>query len=344
MSTLRWGLMGTAQINRRLIPAIRVNRRSALTAVGSRDATRAEAYARTWSIPYAHDGYESLLQNPEVDAVYIGLPNSLHAEWTLAAVDAGKHVLCEKPLVLDPTDVDRIARAARAKGVTVSEGLMFRHEPLTARAIRLAREEAVGPPRTISTGFTYLQSRADDVRMDVELGGGSLWDVGCYAVSYARLLAGQEPVEVFGWGEWTSAKVDDSFTGMMRFANGTVATIHCGFRSAYRAWAELAGTDGVMRIQNPYKPGSREDIELQRPDVTRKVAVEGSLELFVREVADFVATVQDGRPPVVTLDESRGNTAAIQSLYQSAREGRPVAIKPAPAPVAGEADQVVAEG
>lgn len=335
VSTLRWGLLSTAQINRRLIPAIRANRKSALTAVGSRDATRAEAYARQWSIPHAHGSYEALLANPEVDAVYIGLPNSLHAEWTLAAIEAGKHVLCEKPFVLAPEDVDRIARAAVAREIVVCEGLMYRHEPLTTRAVRLAREQAVGPARTISAGFTYQQGRDGDVRLDSALGGGSLWDIGCYAVSYARLLAGEEPTEVFGWADWTASNIDDRFTGMMRFPSGVIATVHCGFRSAYRTWIELSGQDGVMRIQNPYKPGSREDIELHRQDVTRKVAVEGSLELFVREIADFVATVQEGRPPVITLEESRGNAAALQALYESARAGKPVSIAPAPAPITG---------
>lgn len=326
MSTLRWGLLGTAHVNRRVIPAIRANRRSSLVAVGSREAARAEAYARQWSIPRGHGSYDALLADPEVDAVYIGLPNALHAEWTLAAIDAGKHVLCEKPLVLTPEDVDRIAAAAAPKEIVVCEGFMYRHEPLTARAVRLAREQAVGPARTITAGFTYQQSREGDVRLDASLGGGSLWDIGCYAVSYARLLAGEEPVEVFGWADWTASGVDERFTGLLRFPSSIVATIHCGFRSAYRTWVELAGRDGVMRIQNPFKPGARDEIVLERQDVTRKVAVEGSLELFVREVADFVASVQERRPPVVTLDESRGNAAALQALLASARTGQPVPV------------------
>ncbi len=327
MSTVRWGLLGTAQINRRLIPAIRTNRRCALTAVASRDGARAAAYGRLWSIPHALEGYQSLVESPEVDAIYVALPNALHVEWTLAALKAGKHVLCEKPLALCPEDVDRIARTAEARGLTVAEGFMYRHEPLTARAIRLAREHAVGPLRTISAGYTYQQARADDVRMNKDLGGGSLWDIGCYAVSYARLLAGREPEEVFGWAEWSDTGVDLSFTGLLRFPDSVVATVHSGFRTAARMWMELVGQDGVMRVPNPFKPGSREDIELQRQDVTRRVAVEGSLELFAREVADFVATVRDGRPPVVTLAESRGNAAALAALHESARRGVPCHVQ-----------------
>jgi predicted dehydrogenase len=219
-----------------------------------------------------------------------------------------------------------MATTAEARGLTVAEGFMYRHEPLTARAVRLAREQAVGPLRTIAAGYTYQQSRTDDVRMDKALGGGSLWDVGCYAVSYARLLAGLEPEEVFGWAEWSETGVDLSFTGLLRFPGGAVATVHSGFRTALRMWMELVGEDGVMRVPNPFKPGSREDIELQRQDVTRRVAVEGSLELFAREVADFVATVRDGRPPVIPLSDSRGNAAVLAALYESARRGVPCRV------------------
>jgi predicted dehydrogenase len=323
MSTVRWGLVGTAQINRRLIPGIRTNRRCELVAVASRDAARAESYAKFWGIPHAMAGYQMLVESPEVDAVYISLPNALHAQWTLAAVEAGKHVLCEKPLALFPEDVDRIAREAASRGLTVAEGFMYRHEPLTARAVRLAREQAVGPLRTISAGYTYQQSRAGDVRLDLELGGGSLWDVGCYAVSYARLLAGSEPDQAFGWAERSDTGVDLAFTGLLRFPEGVVAMVHSGFRTAQRMWVELVGQEGVMRVPNPFKPGPREEIELQRQDVTRRVAVEGSLEPFTREIADFVATVREGRPPVVTLADSRGNAAALAALYESARRGVP---------------------
>ena len=278
MELLRWGLVGTAQINRRLIPAIRGNRQSVLVAIASRDEARASAYARQWSLAHAHGDYAALVESANVDPVYIGLPNALHARWTLAAVEAGKHVLCEKPLALSPADVDRIAAAAQTHQVIVSEGFMFRHEPLTARVARLAHERAVGAIRHIITGFTYEQARADDVRLRPELGGGSLWDIGCYAVNYARLLAGSEPDEVFGWATIGPSGVDESFTGLLRFASGTVAEIHCGFRTAYRTWLEVLGQDGTMRVPNPFRPGSREEIELHRQDVTRRVCVDGSLE------------------------------------------------------------------
>lgn len=326
MDAVRWGLVGTSQINRRLIPAIRTNRQSTRVAVASRDLDRAATYARQWGFPQWHGSYQALLESPDVDALYVGLPNALHVEVTLAAIAAGKHVLCEKPLALHPAEVDQIASAARDRGVVVAEGFMFRHEPLTARAIRLVREGAIGGVRHISAGFTYEQTRIDDVRLRPELGGGSLWDVGCYAVSYARLLAGAEPDTLFGWAQTGPTGVDDSFTGLLHFPTGAVAEIHCGFRTAYRTWVEVLGREGTMRVASPFKPGAREDIEIDRRGLTRRIPVEGSHELFVREVADFVASVREGRPPVVTLQESRGNVAALAALHASALSGHAMIV------------------
>jgi len=194
MSLVRWGLLGTARINRRLIPAMRASSRSTIVAVASRDLPRAEAHAREWGIPTAIGSYDALLNRDDVDAVYIPLPNSLHVEWTLGAVAAGKHVLCEKPLAISPAGVDLIAAAAARTGVVVEEGFMYRHEPLTAAVAALVRDGAVGAVRTIVSGFTYAQGRANDVRLVPSLGGGALWDVGCYPVSYACLLAGRDHV------------------------------------------------------------------------------------------------------------------------------------------------------
>lgn len=325
-ATLRWGLLGTAHINRRLIPAMRAARRSVVSAVASRDAERANTYAHDWAIPVAHAGYESLLRDTTVDAVYIPLPNALHVEWTLRALDAGKHVLCEKPLALAAEDVDRVDAVARARERVAAEAFMYRHEPLIARVLELVNDETIGPLRTISSGFTFLQSRQPDVRLDLALGGGSLWDVGCYAVSVARLVAGTEPTEAFGYAATTPGSVDETFTGLLRFPRDVVATIHSGFREPYRTWLEIAGADGVLRVANPFKPVPRDEIVCQIGDEVRRVPVEGSPLLFVRQVEDFVAAALDGRPPVVSLQESRGNAAALAALYASAKARQPVQL------------------
>ena len=305
---------------------MRTARRSALVAVASRDGARAAAYAREWDIATVHDSYNALLRDRGVDAVYIPLPNALHVEWTLRALDAGKHVLCEKPLALTPEDVDRIAAVARARTLVATEAFMYRHEPLIARVVELLRGDAVGSPWLIDAGFAYRQSRVPDIRLDAVLGGGSLWDVGCYAVSVARLVAGTEPVSALGFAEVTKAGIDDAFSGLLRFPGNVIATVHSNFRASYRTWLEVTGTDGVLRVINPFRPGPAEEIEVRRGDDVERVAVEGSPALFVRQIEDFAAAAIDGKAPAVSLAESRGNAAALAALHASAQSGRAVAI------------------
>lgn len=323
---LRWGLLGTARINRRLIPAMRTARRSTVVAVAGRDPGRVTEYAKEWQISTAHVGYDALLRDPAVDAVYIPLPNALHVEWTLRALDAGKHVLCEKPLALVPEDVDRVAAVARARERVVAEAFMYRHESVVSRVLDLLHDNAVGRLMTITSGFTFDLDRPNDVRLDPLLGGGSLWDIGCYAVSVARLVASTEPLEAFGWASWGPTGIDESFTGLLRFPGDLMATVHSSFRSRYRTWLEVGGRDGVLQIAEPFKPGTQVDIVITRADESRSIRVEGPAMLYVRQIEDFVAAVFDGRTPPVSLEESRGNAAAINALYASARAGKPVKI------------------
>jgi predicted dehydrogenase len=318
---LRWGLLGTAYINRRLIPAMRAARRSTVAAVASRDPARATAYAAEWQIPAAHSGYDGLIRDPGVDAVYVSLPNTLHVEWTLRALDAGKHVLCEKPLALTPDDVDRVEAVSRARGRVAAEAFMYRHEPLIGRVLGLITAGEIGAVRSISSGFSFARERAQDIRMNAALGGGSLWDIGCYAVSAVRLVAGTEPVEAFGWATGAASGVDQSFTGLLKFPDHLVATVHSDFGAAHRTWLEVAGVQGLLRVNDLFRPSPRHDIYLRRGDGVRQVSVEGSSLLFVRQIEDLVAAALDGRPPAVSLQESRGNAAALAALYRSAREG-----------------------
>lgn len=318
---LRWGILGTARINRRVIPAMRLARRSELIAVASRDRERARAYATEWSIPRAVAGYQTLLDDSSIDAVYIPLPNTDHVPWTLAAIAAGKHVLCEKPIAVHPEDVDRIAAAAAAANVIVEEGFMYRHEPMTARVIALLNDGAIGTVRAIVSGFTFAleaNEQPRNIRMDPVLGGGSLWDVGGYPVTYAQLIAGHEPTMVFGTAHWNESGIDEEFMGMLRFGGGTTANIYCGFRAAYRTWLEVLGSEGALTVPNPFRPGPIESLELERDGAVRLIEVAGSPEIFVREIEDFEASVLDGAPPVVTLAESRRTAATLVALYASA--------------------------
>jgi D-xylose 1-dehydrogenase (NADP+, D-xylono-1,5-lactone-forming) len=299
---------------------MRLARRSELFAVASRDRGRAESYAREWSVPRAVAGYQTLLDDASIDAVYIPLPNTQHVEWTLAAIAAGKHVLCEKPIALDAADVDRIAAAAAAAGVVVEEGYMYRHEPLTARVMSLLNDGAIGAIRAVVSGFTFALDTPRNIRLDPALGGGSLWDVGGYPVTYTQLIMGHAPKMVFGSAHWHASGVDEEFMGMLRFDEGATANIFSGFRTPYRTWLEVLGSEGGLTVPNPFRPGPLETLDLERHGTIEHIEVAGSAEIFVREIEDFEASVLDGAPAVVSLNESRHTAATLAALGAAARE------------------------
>lgn len=325
MTQLRWGLLSTARINRLIIPAIRASARSELTTVASRSPEKARAYAAEWSIPRVLDSYEALLEDGEVDAVYVSLPNSLHVEWTVRALAAGKHVLCEKPLALTTADVDRIAAAAARAGRTATEAFMYRHHPLTHAVEAVVKSGRLGVIRGFKGAFTFPLTREGDVRLDPALGGGSLWDVGCYPVSYACLLAGAAPVEVFGWQQASSAGVDLEFAGMMRFHDGSVAQFDCGFTGPFRAEMTVIGRDAALRIERPFRTDHLSRLVLTAGDSEEALPYDAAPP-FAGEIADMEAAALDGHAPRVSLPESRRTIGAIASLYESARTARPVQL------------------
>lgn len=314
---LRWGLLGTARINRAVIPVMTEAARSRLDAVASRALERARAYAAEWKIPRAIESYDALLADPAIDAIYISLPNSLHAEWTVRALDAGKHVLCEKPLALSVAEVDLVADAVRRSGRVAAEAFMYRHHPLTQAVERSVQEGAIGELRFIRGAFTFPLTRANDVRFDPALGGGSLWDVGCYPVSYSCLLAGAAPTDVFGWEERSPSGIDMAFAGMLKFPNGAAAQFDCGFRAAFRAEMEIVGTEGVLRVDRAFRTGPESRLLLTRGDTISPVPFERD-DPYVGEIRDIAAAALDGAPPRVSLAESRRTVDTIRRLYAEA--------------------------
>jgi predicted dehydrogenase len=320
---LRWGLLGTARINRMLVPPLQACGRNRLVAVASRDRGRAEAYAREWGIERAYGSYDALLADPQIDVVYVPLPNHLHAEWTIRAARAGKHVLCEKPLALTVGEVDAMAAAAREAGVVLAEAFMYRHHPQTLKAKELVDSGAIGAVRFVRGTFSFPLTRANDVRLRPEWGGGCLWDVGCYPLSFARFLLGAEPLEVVGSQVLGPTGIDETFAGQLVFPGGVLAQLDAGFRSPVRAELEVAGTDGVLRVRNPWKPDPRTPMVLERGDMREEVPAPDA-DRYLLEIEDLAAGILDGRPPRVSLAESRGNVAAIVALLDSARTARPI--------------------
>ena len=254
---LRWGLVSTAVINRRLIPALRGSQRNVLSGVASRDLNRAEAYAREWKIPKAYGSYEAMLADPEIDAVYVSLPNSLHAPWTIAAANAGKHVLCEKPLANTVEEVDAMAKAGEDAGVVIVEAFMYRHHPQTLKVKELLDGGVIGPLRYIYGAFSFFLNRPGDVRLDSALGGGGIWDVGCYPISYGRAMMGMEANDVFGWQLPGASGVDVGFTGQLRFPGNVFFQFDCGFQEVFRQRMELVGEAGIIQVAEPFTPRVR---------------------------------------------------------------------------------------
>ena len=323
---LNWGLLSTARINRALITPLRASKRNQLLAVASRSQESADAYAREKKIPRAHGSYEALLTDPEIDVIYISLPNHLHAEWTIKAVEAGKHVLCEKPLALNVDQVDAVKAAAQKHGRVVAEGFMYRHHPQTLKVQEIVQSGALGTVKLIRGSFSFVISRKEDIRLlDPALGGGSIWDIGCYPISYARTVLGQNPLEVFGWQATGETGVDETFIGQMRFANGVHAQFDSSFVIPFHSFMEIVGSEATLSIPKPYKPEVNEKIFISHDDKTEAIKVKGQ-ELYIGEVENMADAILLGHAPRISLDDSRANVAAIFALLESARVNKPVML------------------
>jgi D-xylose 1-dehydrogenase (NADP+, D-xylono-1,5-lactone-forming) len=322
---LNWGLLSTARINRALIPPLRESKRNQLAAVASRTRESADNYARDWKIPQAYGSYEELLADPEIDVIYNSLPNHLHAEWTIKAMQAGKHVLCEKPLALRVEDVDAIQAAAQRHGRVVQEAFMYRHHPQTLRVLELVRSGALGTLKLIRGSFSYILSRESDVRNQPDLGGGSIWDVGCYPISFARTLVGEEPLEVFGWQVIGPTGIDETFVGQMKFANNIHMQFDCSFVTHFNNYMEIVGDQGILDIPQPAKPRTEENIYLTRDDQTETIEFKSDM-LYLYEVEDMADAILLGRAPLISLEDSRGNIKTILAFIESARMGQPVKL------------------
>jgi predicted dehydrogenase len=315
-----------ARINRALIPPLQVSKRNHLLAVASRSQETADAYAKEKKIPRAYGSYEALLADPEIDVIYNPLPNHLHAEWTIKAVEAGKHVLCEKPLALSVAEVDAIRAAAHKHGRVVAEAFMYRHHPQTLKVQELVKSGSIGSLKLIRGSFSFILSREEDIRLlDPAMGGGSIWDVGCYPISYARTVVGENPLEVFGWQVTGKTGIDETFVGQMRFESDVHAQFDSSFVIPFHSFMEIVGSEGTLSIPTPFKPGVNERIFLTRDEKTETIKVKGQ-ELYLGEVEDMADAILLGKDSLVSLHDSRVNVAVINALLESARIGKPVSI------------------
>ena len=326
MNKLRWGLLSTARINRVLLAPLRDSARNELTAVASRDLARAQAYAKERNIPRAFGSYEAMLADPDIDVIYNPLPNNMHTELTIKAAQAGKHILCEKPIANTVEEVDAMTDAAKKAGVVLMEAFMYRHHPQTKKAKELVNNGAIGKLQVIRGSFTFKIGNEDDVRLNASLGGGSIWDVGCYPISYSRLIAGSEAAEVFGWQiKGARSGVDESFFGTIKFANGVYAQFDCGFRTPRRAHIEIAGDNGSLTIQEPFQPYENMKMILKSGDKEETIVTPGE-DLYLGEVENMADAILEGKPIGMSLEDSRNNVRTIQKLLESSAAGKPVSM------------------
>jgi xylose dehydrogenase (NAD/NADP) len=329
-----WGLLSTARINRAMLAGARESDRVDVVAVASRDVTRAEAYAREHGIDGAHGSYDSLLADPGVEAVYISLPNALHVEWTLRALEAGKHVLCEKPFSRRAHEAEQAFDAAERAGLVLSEGFMWRHHPQAARLAALVADGAVGQLRLIRAAFSFQLAGthgADDARFDAGLDGGALMDVGCYCVSAIRLLAG-EPVRVYAEQVVGPSGVDVCVAATLRLQGDVIAHFDCGFVTSFRDELEVVGDEANLFIDDPWHletPGieRRREPEPHRVEVERiPVEPASSFRLQLENVSD---AIRGEAPLLLGRDDAVGQARALEALYRSAETGGPVELETA---------------
>jgi D-xylose 1-dehydrogenase (NADP+, D-xylono-1,5-lactone-forming) len=322
--TLRWGLLSTADINGALL----TSGHGEFVAVASRSAERAEAYAREHGIPRAHGSYEALLSDADVDAVYVPLPNSMHVEWSIRALEAGKHVLCEKPLTRRPEEVDRAFDVAEREGRVLAEAFMWRHHPQVARVRQLLDEGAIGDLRILRAHFAFKAIDPDDIRLQAELDGGGLMDVGSYCVSGCRTLAGAEPERAWAeliWSHPPRHGVDVALAATLRFPGDVLAHFDCGLSYPGGSLLAASGTEGSFALADPWH-GNDAVIELQRDDGSVERIDAGPANSYALELADFEAAVRGERPPLLGRADALGQARTIAALYTSAERNAPCPI------------------
>jgi D-xylose 1-dehydrogenase (NADP+, D-xylono-1,5-lactone-forming) len=320
---VRWGILSTAEINGRVIPAAHASGKAELLGVASRDQARAEEYARQWEIPRAYGSYESLLADDEIEAVYISLPNNLHCEWSIRSLEAGKHVLCEKPMGKRAAEVEQAFDVAERAGRLLSEAFMYRHNPQARRLRELLDDGAIGEPRVVRARFGFALFDADNIRLRPDVEGGSLMDVGCYCVNGSRLVAG-EPELVFGQQLTGPSGTDWVFTGSLRFPGEVFGLFDCWTSLPERDELEVVGTGGSLFLDDPWH--AREPvIEVRRDGSSERIELEPA-DSYLLELENVSDAIRGEGELLLGRADAVGNARAIEALAGSAESALPVRL------------------
>ena len=327
---LRWGILGCGNIAGQFCVGVAQSRRCVLAAAASREMRSAEAFAKSHRIPVAIGGYDELMNRPDLDAIYIALPNALHKQWAIKALLSGKHVLCEKPIAMTGSDAEEMFDVARRSGRVLVEAFMYRSHPQTLAVIDAIKAGAIGKLQLIRTSFCYRTTRIQgNVRFDPALGGGALMDIGCYCINFSRLFGAAEPTAINGVGRMHETGVDVNGAGVLGFPGGVLAAFSYGMNVQADNTAHLCGDDGYIEIPVPWKPpagagtfiitrGTPPKMDkgaapvAPPPRDVRTVTV--NADVYGIEADDFAASVLDGKPPRVSAADTIGNMQVIERL------------------------------
>jgi xylose dehydrogenase (NAD/NADP) len=331
VTKLRWGILGCAAIaDRAVIPAIQASETGELLGIASRDESKARNKAEQFNIPRFYGSYEALIADPDIDAVYIPLPNHLHKQWTIAAAKAGKHILCEKPLALNAEEAQEMVDACKEAGVHLAEAFMYRHHPRIARVKEIIASGEIGEVRGIHGAFTFNGvANKGDIRFVKEWGGGSIFDVGCYPLSAARLIMGVEPeaVTVHALFSPEYGDVDMMASGLVEFPGNVALTFDCGMWANFRNELEIVGTEGTIVLKPSFLPSvENDDIKIQSGDSTR---IEGpyGVEAYVAQSDQFARTVWGEEQPAYSAQDSVSNMKLLEACVASARARERVVLR-----------------
>ena len=323
---LKWGVLGAARINRRFLPGLKAAANAELVAIASRDEAKARQAAEQWGAPVAYGSYEGLLADPQVEAVYIPLPNALHVEWATKAAQAGKHVLCEKPLALKPEEIGPLEEAARQHGVNVMEAFMYRFHPQQTRVRELLAAGVIGQPRVVRGTFAFVMATdTPNIRANPALGGGATWDVGCYAINVSRWMFGAEPQTAYAQASM-KGELDFSVAAILDFGEGRRAVLDYGLDYGRRSFYEIIGTKGTLSVENMWQePGPPATLYL-RDDQGLTTFEYSPMNHFQLEAEAFSQAVLDGQPAPYPLSDSAANSRACVAVLQSIKEGKTINV------------------
>jgi xylose dehydrogenase (NAD/NADP) len=321
---VRWGIMSTALINAKVLRGAALSSDVSVLAVGSRDGDRSREFASQWGIARAYGSYDELLADPDVEAVYIPLPNSMHHTWTMRSLEAGKHVLCEKPYTRHAADVSAAFDKAAQSGLVLSEAFMFRYHPHIQALVQLVGSGHLGRLRLISGAFSGHTDNPGDVRLDPELDGGSLMDVGAYPLSASRLLAG-EPIAVTAQQVTGATGVDVSFAATLRFDDDVLAHFDSGFHLADRSYLEVVGSEGRVEVSDPWHGTQPALTVTMRGAESVRTEIEPA-NPYQLELEEFGRAVRGEPNQLLGRADAEGQARAIEALYRAAESGGTVPI------------------